>query len=31
VQASLRFFDGGHLFTMQDPAAYPAIGDFLAG
>jgi 3-oxoadipate enol-lactonase len=30
-QASLHFFDGGHLFTMQDPAAYPAIGDFLAG
>jgi 3-oxoadipate enol-lactonase len=30
-QASLSFFEGGHLFTMQDPAAYPAIGDFLAG
>lgn len=30
-QASLRFFEGGHLFTMQDPTAYPAIGDFLAG
>src|SRR5690242_3774889 len=30
-QASLRFFEGGHLFTMQDPAAYSAIGDFLAG
>ncbi|HKW53529.1 MAG TPA: alpha/beta hydrolase [Stellaceae bacterium] len=29
--AALRFFEGGHLFTMQDPAAYPAIGDFLAG
>ena len=31
LHASLRFFEGGHLFTMQDPAAYPAIGDFLAG
>jgi 3-oxoadipate enol-lactonase len=30
-QASLRFFEGGHLFTMQDPAAYPTIGDFLEG
>lgn len=29
--ASLRFFEGGHLFMMQDPTAYPAIGDFLAG
>jgi len=30
-QASLRFFEGGHLFTIQDPTAYPAIADFLAG
>jgi 3-oxoadipate enol-lactonase len=29
--AILRFFEGGHLFMMQDPAAYRAIGDFLAG
>jgi len=29
--ATLRFFAGGHLFLMQDPAAYPAIADFLAG
>jgi 3-oxoadipate enol-lactonase len=28
--ASLRLFEGGHLFLMQDPAAYPALGDFLA-
>ena len=29
--ASLQLFEGGHLFMMQDPAAYPAIADFLAG
>jgi 3-oxoadipate enol-lactonase len=29
--ASLRFFEGGHLFMLQDPAAFPAIMDFLAG
>ncbi|MEI9982145.1 MAG: hypothetical protein WDN69_02380 [Aliidongia sp.] len=29
--ASLRFFEGGHLFMLQDPAAFPAILDFLAG
>lgn len=29
--ASLRFFEGGHLFLSQDPAAYPAVADFLAG
>lgn len=29
--ATLRFFEGGHLFMMQDPAAYPAIAEFLAG
>ncbi|HYM33171.1 MAG TPA: alpha/beta fold hydrolase [Candidatus Cybelea sp.] len=28
--ATLRFFDGGHLFLMQDPAAYPAVAEFLA-
>lgn len=27
--AELRFFEGGHLFTMQDPKALPAIRDFL--
>ena len=29
--AQLRFFDGGHLFMIQDRAAMPAIADFLAG
>ena len=28
--SQLRFFDGGHLFTLQDPAALPAIMDFLS-
>ncbi len=28
--SQLRFFEGGHLFTMQDPTALPAIMDFLA-
>lgn len=28
--AELRFFDGGHMFMAQDPAALPAIMDFLA-
>ena len=27
--AELRFFEGGHLFTMQDPEALPAIMAFL--
>jgi 3-oxoadipate enol-lactonase len=27
--AELRFFEGGHLFTMQDPEALPAIMQFL--
>jgi 3-oxoadipate enol-lactonase len=27
--AQLAFFDGGHLFMMQDPAAIPAMLDFL--
>jgi 3-oxoadipate enol-lactonase len=29
--ASLRFFEGGHLFLSQDPAAYTMVADFLAG
>jgi 3-oxoadipate enol-lactonase len=29
--ATLRFFEGGHFFMPQDPAAFPAIIDFLAG
>jgi 3-oxoadipate enol-lactonase len=27
--ARLQFFDGGHLFMIQDRAAMPAIADFL--
>lgn len=27
--AELRFFEGGHLFMLQDPAAYPAMIAFL--
>ncbi|HBC54632.1 MAG TPA: alpha/beta hydrolase [Alphaproteobacteria bacterium] len=27
--AELRFFEGGHLFLLQDAAAYPAIAEFL--
>ncbi len=27
--AELAFFDGGHIFMMQDPAAMPAMLDFL--
>ncbi|HUE07439.1 MAG TPA: alpha/beta fold hydrolase [Acidimicrobiales bacterium] len=27
--AELAFFDGGHIFMMQDPAALPAMLDFL--
>ncbi len=27
--AQLRFFDGGHLFMLQDRAAFPAIVEFL--
>jgi len=27
--AELRFFEGGHLFTLQDPEALPAIMEFL--
>jgi 3-oxoadipate enol-lactonase len=27
--AELRFFEGGHLFMLQDRAAYPAIVEFL--
>lgn len=29
--AVLQFFEGGHLFMIQDRTANPAIGDFLAG
>jgi 3-oxoadipate enol-lactonase len=29
--ARLRFFEGGHLFMMQDPRAMPDILGFLAG
>ena len=28
--ARLEVFDGGHLFLLQDPAAFPAIAGFLA-
>lgn len=28
--AELRFFDGGHLFFLQDRSAWPAVGDFLS-
>lgn len=28
--ARLQFFDGGHLFFMQDPTAFPAIVEFLS-
>lgn len=27
--ARLRVFEGGHLFLLQDPAAFPAIAEFL--
>jgi len=27
--ATLRVFDGGHLFMIQDRSAFPAITDFL--
>lgn len=27
--ARLATFDGGHIFMMQDPTAYPAILEFL--
>jgi len=30
-QAQLRLFEGGHMFMLQDPAAFPAIVEFLAG
>jgi 3-oxoadipate enol-lactonase len=29
--AELRWFEGGHGFLVQDPAAFGAIGAFLAG
>jgi 3-oxoadipate enol-lactonase len=28
--AELRFFEGGHMFLVQDPEAMPAVMDFLA-
>jgi 3-oxoadipate enol-lactonase len=31
VGAQLRFFDGGHLFMIQDRAAIPAMTEFLLG
>jgi 3-oxoadipate enol-lactonase len=29
-RSELREFDGGHLFLIQDPSAFPAVTDFLA-
>jgi 3-oxoadipate enol-lactonase len=29
--ATLRVFEGGHLFFIQDPLAFPEIVDFLRG
>ena len=29
--AQLRFFEGGHLFMIQDRTANPAIAEFLLG
>jgi 3-oxoadipate enol-lactonase len=29
--AQLKFFDGGHLFMIQDRDALPALIDFLTG
>jgi 3-oxoadipate enol-lactonase len=31
LNARLMWFDGGHLFMVQDPAAYPAVIGFLNG
>jgi 3-oxoadipate enol-lactonase len=28
---TLRFFEGGHLFMLQDRAATPTIAEFLRG
>jgi 3-oxoadipate enol-lactonase len=28
--SELHFFEGGHLFLVQDPAAWPAVVEFLA-
>lgn len=28
--ATMQLFDGGHMFLLQDPTAWPAIADFLA-
>ncbi len=27
--AALRFFDGGHLFMLEDGRAWPAMAEFL--
>jgi 3-oxoadipate enol-lactonase len=29
--ARLQLFDGGHIFFLQDPAAFPAMFAFLRG
>lgn len=29
--STLRFFDGGHMFLLQDPSAWEAVVEFLAG
>ena len=29
-RATLKFFEGGHIFMFEDPATYPAILEFLA-
>ncbi|MCG8590146.1 MAG: alpha/beta hydrolase, partial [Proteobacteria bacterium] len=29
--AKIEFFEGGHLFFLQDPSAWQRIGAFLAG
>jgi hypothetical protein len=30
-EGELHVYEGGHMFIAQDPAAFPAILDFLAG
>jgi 3-oxoadipate enol-lactonase len=30
-QAELRIYDGGHIFVLQDPTAFPEVLDFLEG
>jgi 3-oxoadipate enol-lactonase len=29
--AQLKFFEGGHLFMLEDKTAYPAMAEFLSG